>query len=282
MNRQGWFGWTVVRHGSDTSGNYQHRGRKGKKGGSLPGGGHGAIGIGVDLSEQDRRKAVQEYRQKQRDKKTAKHPVAGTLEEAKKQSIGRQEIINHIVATNPPKQVKSGKVTAEEWAKEYMSDSDQEFALVQVHPEAMHFPAEVDLPKVGAYAQQTGQPPPIVVDSNQKMEARFGGGKLERAYGRQPHTVIDGKHRAKAALEQGASSIRAYVPKGKLGEIWQRSHEIERSKFAREYLKKKGFPLLEETGAGWKVDRQGQERTYTPRDIERIARNTGHEWTWGQ
>jgi hypothetical protein len=213
--------------------------------------------------------------------------VAQTLEDAQGQQVDRQQVLEHIMGTNPPEQVKSGKMTPEEWADRYMSNRDQEFALIEVHPGAMNLPAETLKTKVGRYARESGTPPPIVVDSNDKIQARYGdqgqgAGALSRSYGRQPHTVIDGKHRVEAALQNGRGSIRAYVPKHQLRAVWSRPHEIERAQYARTYLKGKGYPLLEEGPMGWVVDRNGQRRTYTPRDMERIASKTGHTWQWGQ
>lgn len=72
MNRQrgAWFfGWLVTRKGSDTSGNYGHKGVKGRRGGSAPGGGHMAIGI-VDPSEA--KLLIQEYRERKAKEKAAK------------------------------------------------------------------------------------------------------------------------------------------------------------------------------------------------------------------
>lgn len=56
-------GWLVTRKGSDTSGNYGHKGVKGRRGGSAPGGGHGAIGIMAGASISDAQAQINEYRE---------------------------------------------------------------------------------------------------------------------------------------------------------------------------------------------------------------------------
>ncbi len=273
-----WYrGWMVTQKGGPGSGNYGHAGRRGMRGGSMPRSSAMSLSTGATAGE----------RQQQARQQAQGAVVAQTLEDAQAQQVDRQQVLEHIMGTNPPEQVKSGRMTPEEWADRYMSNGDQEFALVNVHPGAMNLPAGTSRMKVGRYARERGTPPPIVVDSNDKIQARYtesgeAASRLSRGYGRQPHTVIDGKHRVEAALQRGQGSIRAYVPKGKLGQVWQRSHEIERAEYARKYLTGKGYPILEESPMGWTVDRQGQRRTYTSRDIERIAANTGHGWQWGQ
>jgi hypothetical protein len=227
-----------------------------------------------------------EKRQQQARQRTKKGAVAQTLEDAQAQQVGRQEVLDHIMGTNPPAQVEGGRMTPAEWAERYMSNQDQEFALIKVHPEAMNLPAETSRLKVRRYTREAGTPPPIVVDSNDKIQARYtesgaAASRLSRGYGRQPHTVIDGKHRLEAAKERGRGSIRAYVPKRQLSTVWKRSHEIERDQFAQQYFQGKGYPILESSPLGWTVNRQGTTRTYTPRDLERIASNTGHGWQWG-
>lgn len=74
MNKQkgAWFmGWLVTRKGSDTSGNYGHKGVKGRRGGSAPGGGHMAIGIPSDISPAGVRYRIAKYRKEQAAKKKA-------------------------------------------------------------------------------------------------------------------------------------------------------------------------------------------------------------------
>lgn len=62
-----WFsGWGVTRKGSFTSGNYQHRGRKGQHGGSAPGGGHGAIEIMTGTPGPIARSLIRQYREDQK------------------------------------------------------------------------------------------------------------------------------------------------------------------------------------------------------------------------
>jgi len=61
-----WFqGWLVTKKGADTSGNWRHRGTPGSVGGSLPGGGHGLIGIGADTPPAMASDLVHEYRKNQ-------------------------------------------------------------------------------------------------------------------------------------------------------------------------------------------------------------------------
>jgi len=80
-----WFwGFYRVDKGSGTSGNYGHKGVKNApwgKGGSAPGGGHGAIGLGADLSEADRLRAINTYREwkaKKTETKKEKPKAVGT------------------------------------------------------------------------------------------------------------------------------------------------------------------------------------------------------------
>lgn len=77
-----WFmGWLVTRKGSDTSGNYGHKGVKGRRGGSAPGGGHSLIGISAGMPQEEVQRKIAEYREAQAQKKVSGKkigPAAGT------------------------------------------------------------------------------------------------------------------------------------------------------------------------------------------------------------
>lgn len=197
-------------------------------------------------------------------------------------SISSGDILNHIVKTNPPDQISSGRMTPAEWADKYMSDEPKGYVLIDVSPQVMNLPVAAGLPeKVERFALERGESaPPVVVDSNEKIEARWGGGKMDQAYGLQPHTVLDGKHRVEAALARGDVVIKAYVPKRKAEMIIKASRDIERQSFAMDYFSRKGYPVVRQRGTDFDVMRQGSPRTFTRYDIEKIAANTGHEWHW--
>lgn len=198
-------------------------------------------------------------------------------------TYSQQEVLDHIMATNPPEQIKEGRMTVDEWRDKYMTDEPGGYVMANVAPEAIFLPVEAgDKAKVARYTGMKGKrSPAIVLDSNDKIEARFGGGKLDRAYGVQPYTVIDGKHRVEAALARGDTSIRAYVPKRKLQQVIKNSSTVEVQRFAESYFKSKGYSLLRQSGQQWTVSRQGSERTYTTRDLNNIAKNTGYSWVYG-
>ena len=215
--------------GGPGSGNFGHSGREGQVGGSGEDGG--------DVSE-----------------------VARTLSSAEDQNIPRKEILEHI-AKAPPEQVVSKKMSIEEWADEYMSDSDQSYSLIKVSPQVMNLPLSAgSKEKVEEYTQMDGKhAPPIVIDSNEKIQARFGGGKLDQAFGLQPHTVIDGKHRVEAGMLRGDNFLLAYVPKGKLEQIWTQSSDFEKREF-------------------WDSAKPG--KPFDIRMVETVAKNRGHKWNW--
>jgi len=76
MNKQAaWFSGWVVTKGSDTSGNWLHKGRRGKRGGSLPGGGHKTLGIASDAPQSDKKEAVQGRREERAKKPEPKGKV---------------------------------------------------------------------------------------------------------------------------------------------------------------------------------------------------------------
>jgi len=87
MNKQAgaWYlGWLTVRptgvqKGSDTSGNYFHKGRRGQRGGSLPGGGHRQLGLGPDATPEDKTREVHRLR---RERAKTKKKKAATKEAA--------------------------------------------------------------------------------------------------------------------------------------------------------------------------------------------------------
>jgi len=81
---QAWFnGWVVTKahgplahgqKGSDTSGNWLHKGRRGKRGGSLPGGGHKTLGIASDATPAEIKDEVAARREERKDKKPDQGP----------------------------------------------------------------------------------------------------------------------------------------------------------------------------------------------------------------
>lgn len=128
--------------------------------------------------------------------------------------VSRAHVLAHIMSTNPPAQVKEGRMSPDEWANQYLSNEPNGYTLMHVDPKAMHFPAAPDMGKVASFAEKpTGDAPPIVVDSNQKIRAQSGSGVHDHVGDDlQPHTVIDGKHRTMAAAIRGDRAIPAFVP----------------------------------------------------------------------
>lgn len=71
-----WYqGWAVTRKGSGTSGNWGHKGRPGMRGGSLPGGGMGALGLSSDAPRWDRERATNKQRQSTKEKHRPKGQI---------------------------------------------------------------------------------------------------------------------------------------------------------------------------------------------------------------
>lgn len=70
-------GWLVTRKGSDTSGNYGHKGVKGRRGGSAPGGGHMAIGVTPGTPQSIKADFIRQRREEQAAKKKRQASVAG-------------------------------------------------------------------------------------------------------------------------------------------------------------------------------------------------------------
>jgi hypothetical protein len=95
-----------------------------------------------------------------------------------------------------------------------------------------------------------------------------------------PAALYNGGTRVLEFTNRGDFAIPALIPKRKLDEIWKRSHAVEIEQFALDYLRKKGYPILRRTGDSIVVNRDGQERAYTARDLDKIARNVGHAWRW--
>ena len=192
----------------------------------------------------------------------------------------REQVIKHIMNTNPPEQVRKG-MSDGEWADRYLSEETGGYVLADVHPKSLNSPTELGEPekvipfsKMGASTQ-----PPVVVDSNRKIQARWGGGKLDQAYGIQPHTLVDGKHRVAAALLRGDKTIKAIVPKERLEEVLKTSHAVELEEFARQYAADKGHVILSVGGGRVRAKtKEGYERDWGATDLERIASKMGHKF----
>jgi len=63
------FGWLVTRKGSDTSGNWMHKGDPPNRGGSAPGGGHAAMGIAAGTPTEEVKEKIQARREEMKAKK---------------------------------------------------------------------------------------------------------------------------------------------------------------------------------------------------------------------
>lgn len=200
------------------------------------------------------------------------------------ETLGKSQVISHIMKTNPPEQVATGKMTAEEWADRFMSEEPKGYVVTSVHPKSLNAPVAPGMPdKVQSFVSQKSEAPPVVIDSNEKQQARFGGGKLDRAFGLQPHTIIDGKHRVAAAIERGDREIKAIVPIRKLAEIQQRSHAIELEEFAHQYIESKGHTITGKTISDYgprisATTKEGYSRQWGPTDFEKIADKIGHKF----
>lgn len=67
--RAAWYyGWAVSQRGSSTSGNWGHKGRRGQRGGSLPGGGHMALGLSSDARRSEKERETIRQRQRTRER----------------------------------------------------------------------------------------------------------------------------------------------------------------------------------------------------------------------
>jgi hypothetical protein len=198
--------------------------------------------------------------------------------------LSRDEVIAHIEQTNPPEHVRAGKMDMKEWSDRFLSNEPDGYVATDVHPKSLNMPVNPGIESnVEAYSQRPAvEAPAIVVDSNDKLQARYGGGKLERAYGLQSHTVIDGKHRLAAALRRGDTSIHAIVPVRKLPEIFNRSHQAELIEFAHQYAAQKGIKVTSVGEGAYgtinvRVQRpDGRTGEWSSRDIERIGEKSGH------
>jgi len=90
----------VTSKGSDTSGNYGHRGVKNApwgKGGSAPGGGHTAIGVGAEASKEEIRQAISEHQETQAKEKGQLGPyirqrISKRYDRLKKELAQAQEV----------------------------------------------------------------------------------------------------------------------------------------------------------------------------------------------
>lgn len=197
-----------------------------------------------------------------------------------KSNASRSEMLNFILETNSPEQIKSGKMSPEDWADTYMS-SDSDFVLMDVSPKAMFMPLSAgDNSKVENLSKSEYEFKPIVIDSNEKIQARIGGGVLDRVGGLQPYTVLDGKHRVSASLIRGDKSIKAYVPKSAVDEVLKRSHKAEVFDAALDYIKEKGYEIREKTADGYKIfdPKRNSTRVIDEGVLDVVKRNRGESW----
>lgn len=213
-------------------------------------------------------------------------PPARTLAEARAHEPIPQELVAaHIMKTNPPAQVKGGRMTAEEWANHYMSDEPRGYTHMHVHPGALFYPAPPDMAKVERYRQRDGKDaPPIVLDANDKMQISGGSGPHDSHPGAppQPHTVLDGKHRALAAAIRGDVAIPAIVPRRLADRLWRDSRQAERDHFVNTWARRQGWRVLGRNGEGYDVQLpNGRTDILTGRDIEREAQQRGYRWHFG-
>lgn len=208
--------------------------------------------------------------------------AGGNLEIGKISSTAtRQEIIDYIMRHNPPEQVKDGRMTPEEWADAYISDRDKGYVLLEIDPRALTMPTSAgDSGFVNLLATTEGQFSPVVIDSNEKIQARYGGGKLDQAFGLQDTTVLDGKHRVEAAIARGDTLIRAYIPAQKVSALLKASAYLEMNRFAIAYITTKGGTVLSTDGISfWKIQTSdGRITTYDIRTLARIAKNNGYNF----
>lgn len=79
-------GWVATRKGSPASGNWGHRGRPGKRGGSLAGGGLGAMGLSSGASRDDIQQAKEAAEKKPEIQESQEHP--GFVERESEQLVG--------------------------------------------------------------------------------------------------------------------------------------------------------------------------------------------------
>lgn len=201
--------------------------------------------------------------------------------------LTREQALSHIVAHNPPEHIKSGALTKEEWADKYLSNEPGGYVVAWVHPRSMNAPVELGEPQKveGFVGRSPDAAPPIVVDSNEKMQYRLGGGKIEQAYGLLPHVVVDGKHRTEAAVRRGDQRIKAVVPVRKAEEIRKASHNIELAEFAKSYADDKGHTItsITQTNLGPVVaakTKEGYDRSWGPSDLAKIANKLGHKFNF--
>lgn len=197
--------------------------------------------------------------------------------------VDRGHVLKHIMASNPPAQVREGQLTPDQWGEQFLSEEPQGYTLMHVHPRALHYPAAPDLAKVADYAERDGKDaPPIVVDSNAKMKIPDGSGPHDSATRRpQPHTVVDGKHRAAAAALRGDDSILAYVPSHKAAELRRDSHRHEVEHAARDWLESKGHEYTGRDGPALTFRTSGGEsRKIHHNDMKGILERGGKAWRY--
>ena len=197
--------------------------------------------------------------------------------------LSRGDVLSHIMTTNPPVQITNGSMSREEWASKFLSDEPYGYVVADVSPYVLHFPIDPgDEEKVEAFTNRSDQSvPPIVLDSNDKLQARHGGGRLDRAFGLQSHTVVDGKHRVQAARNKNVSTIRAIIPKQLADDLAEKSYHRELWDFAHEYASKKGYTITRASVGphGPEIQaktKDGRDRRWSSPSLERIAKNTGH------
>lgn len=198
--------------------------------------------------------------------------------------VDRAHVLKHIMGANPPAQVREGQLTPDQWGEQFLSDEPQGYTLMHVHPRALNYPAAPDMAKVADYAERDGKDaPPIVVDSNDKMQVRDGSGPHDTATKRvQRHTVVDGKHRAAAAALRGDDSILAYVPTHKAAELRRDSHRHEVEGAARDWLESKGHEYTGRDGSAITFRAAGGgARSVHHNDMKGILEREGKTWRFG-
>lgn len=193
-------------------------------------------------------------------------------------------MLGFIADANPPEQVKSGLMTMAQWAELHMSDEPGGYLLARVHPAALFLPTPTaDGAKVREYSRLPAETaPPVVVDSNEKIQARFNlgeGGRLDQTGGLQPYTLLDGSRRVEATLSRGDAHLLAYVPRRQLPRVLANASTAELHDFAHRHFDAEGYRVLVEGERQWLVvDRRGRQRELLRRDILRIARSHGHRF----
>lgn len=194
-----------------------------------------------------------------------------------------REIVDYIMMLNAPDQINRGKMTPEEWTDTYLSPTKR-YVLMDVSPKAMFLPIPPGKPeKVAEYSKSVSEYPPVVVDRNSRIEARVGGGFLDRVGGLQPYTVVDGKHRVSASLQRGDKKIKAFVPVESVDEVLKNSHIAEVDDYALKYIEEKGYRIVEKLGAGvYKIfdSKRNSARVIDEGVLSVVKRNRGEKWVF--